>query len=115
MVTKKYEIDGTEQLLGILIWATSFVSLIVGPLLIWLIKGESPFVRDNAKMYFNLVITSVIYTAVSGILVFVLIGFVLLPIVGIWVVIMTVMGIVNSINGEVRSMPLVFDFLGVLN
>jgi uncharacterized Tic20 family protein len=60
----------------------------VGPLVIWLVKKDTmPFVEDQAKEALNFNITMMIAAAISWVLLFVLIGFILLPAVAIiWLV-----------------------------
>ena len=55
---------------------------ILGPLIIWLIKkDEYPFVDDQGKEALNFQISMTVYLIVSVLLCFVLVGFILLPIV----------------------------------
>ena len=70
----------TSQFLGL--------GCILGPLIIWLVKKDSmPFVDDQGKEALNFNITVAIAALVCGVLMFVLIGFVLLPLLGIaWLV-----------------------------
>lgn len=69
---------------------THFLGLgcIIGPLIIWLVKKDSmPFVDDQAKEALNFNITVAIAALVCGLLMFILVGIVLLPLLAIaWVV-----------------------------
>ncbi|WP_416925739.1 DUF4870 domain-containing protein [Ottowia sp.] len=57
---------------------------LLGPLIVWqLKKNEMPFVDDQGKEALNFQITVTLALLVSLLLIFVLIGFVLLPIVGL--------------------------------
>ena len=86
----------------------AFVAMaFLGPLLVLLVKGNtSPYVRAQAVESLNFQITTLIYAAVSFILVFVLVGFLLLLIVGIWWLVFTIIGSVKSANGEMYRYPL---------
>jgi uncharacterized protein len=79
----------------------------LGPLLVLLIKGnESPWIRKQAVESLNFQISILIYAIISGILLLVLIGFVLLPIVGLMWLIFTIMASVKVSNGEDYRYPL---------
>lgn len=86
----------------------AFVAMaFLGPLLVMLTKGnESAYVRRQAVESLNFQLSMLIYGAVSFVLVFVLIGFVLLPIVGVLWLVFTVLGTVRSSNGEEYRYPL---------
>jgi uncharacterized protein len=67
------------HLLTLLGYLVPFVS-ILAPLLIWQTTGkQSAFVTQHAKEALNFQISMLIYQIVAGLLIFVLIGFVLLP------------------------------------
>jgi uncharacterized Tic20 family protein len=74
---------------------------LLGPLIVWLVKrAEMPMVDQHGKEALNFQITVSIAMLVSGILCFVLIGFVLIPIVYIGAVILTIMAGVKVSNGD---------------
>ncbi|WP_163581882.1 DUF4870 domain-containing protein [Gracilibacillus saliphilus] len=104
--------NSDERLFGMLIYLLSFFTAIIGPLIIWMIKrDESAFIDFHGKEYFNFFISFTIYSIVSGILVVVLIGFVLLPIVGILFFIFTLIALFKAFNGEEYRIPLVIRFI----
>ena len=73
---------------------------LLGPLVIWQIKkNEMPFLDDQGKEALNFQITLTIAFLVSAILVFILIGFLLMLIVGIGGLVMTIIAAVNANNG----------------
>ena len=79
----------------------------LGPLLVLLIKGnESQWVRRQSVESLNFQISILIYAIVSGLLLLVLIGFVLLPLVGLFWLIFTIIGSVKASNGEDYRYPL---------
>jgi len=79
----------------------------LGPLLVLLIKGnESQWVRRQSVESLNFQISILIYAIVSGLLLLVLIGFVLLPLVGLFWLIFTIIGSVRASNGEDYRYPL---------
>jgi uncharacterized Tic20 family protein len=76
MVIKRYETDSNDMLFGIMVWVTSFFAPLLGPLLILLIKkGDSRFVEDTVRMYFNIMLTTFILGVIAGILKIILVGF----------------------------------------
>lgn len=89
---------------------SAFVALaFLGPLLVLLVKGNtSPYVRAQAVESLNFQITTLIYAAISFVLVFVLVGVLLLLVVGIWWLVFTIIGSVKSANGELYRYPLNF-------
>lgn len=82
------------------------------PLIVMMVKGnESAFVRRQAVESLNFQISMIIYAAVSGVLLFVLVGFILLPIVAIWWLVATILGAVKANNGEDNRFKLIFRFV----
>ncbi len=91
---------------------TGAVGFIVGPLVIWLIKKEEfPLVDENGKEALNFQISMVIYGAGAFILCFVFIGFLLLPALGIFDIVMVIIASVKVSNGEKFRYPLAIRFL----
>lgn len=86
----------------------AFVALaFLGPLIVLLVKGnQSAYVRAQAVESLNFQISILIYGIVSFVLAFVLIGFLLLPIVGLMWLVFTIIGSVKSSNGELYRYPL---------
>jgi len=76
-------------------------------LIIWLVKkDQSQFVADQAKESLNFQISLIIYAIVSGILVLVLIGFLLLAVVFIGGIVLTIIATLKANNGEHYRYPL---------
>lgn len=78
----------------------------VGPLVAWLLKSEDPETVEVAKEALNFNLSYLFYMLVSGVLMFVLIGFVLLPIVAITWFVLVILAAVRSADGEVYRYPL---------
>lgn len=82
------------------------------PLIVMMVKGnESAFVRRQAVESLNFQISMIIYAVVSGVLLLVLVGFILLPIVAIWWLVGTILGAVKANNGEDNRFKLIFRFV----
>lgn len=74
---------------------------LLGPLVVWLLKrAEMPLVERHGREALNFQITVSIAAVISFLLMFVLIGFVLIAIVGITALVLTVMAAVKVSNGE---------------
>ena len=87
------------------------VSAIV-PLIIFLIKkDDSPFVREHTRQSLNLQIMLLIAGFVSGLLMFVLIGFILLPLVVITGWVFQIIAAVKAYNGQMYRIPFVIDII----
>lgn len=79
---------------------------ILGPLIIWLVKKDTmPFVNEQGKESLNFQITVMIAVVICIPLIFVLIGLLLLPIVGIAALVFTIIGAVKANNGEHYRYP----------
>lgn len=79
----------------------------LGPLVVYLIfKDRSAFVRDQAAEALNFQITVFIAVWISGLLIFVGIGLVLLPIVALGALILMILAAVAANHGEVYRYPL---------
>ncbi len=79
----------------------------LGPLLVLLIKGnDSQWIRRQSVESLNFQISILIYAIVSAVLIIVLVGLILLPIVGIFWLVFTIIGSVKASNGEDYRYPL---------
>ena len=84
----------------------------LGPLIIWLLKkDESSAVDKHGKESLNFQISITIYAAIAWILMFLLIGFVLLPIVLAFNYIMIIIATLKAYNGKTFKYPLCIRLL----
>jgi len=80
---------------------------VIAPLIVYLMKkDESPFVADQSRESLNFQISLMIYALISGVLVVILIGFLLLAIIWVVGVILTIIASVKAANGEAYRYPL---------
>lgn len=85
---------------------------VVVPLIIWLVKrGESPEIDAIGKEVLNFQISYTIYSVIAGGLCFVLIGFVILPIVLIVWLVSIIIAAVKTSNGVSYRYPFTIRFL----
>lgn len=79
---------------------------VLAPLVIWLTKGKTdPEVEMHSREVLNFQITITIASLVALALVFVLIGFVLVPLVGLTHVLLTLFGAWHASKGELLRYP----------
>ena len=79
---------------------------VIGPLIIWQVKKDTmPFVADQGKEALNFNITIANAAIISFMLIFVVIGFVLMPLVGLVWLIFTILGAIKANNGEAYRYP----------
>lgn len=82
------------------------------PLLVLLVKGNSsPYVRAHAVESLNFQINALVWTVVFSLLLFVLIGFVLLPIYGVFYLVCVVIGTARASQGGFFRYPLTFRII----
>ncbi|MFK3936388.1 DUF4870 domain-containing protein [Alkalihalobacillus sp. NPDC078783] len=106
------EPSSDDRVLAMLIYVSSFFTTIIGPLIIWLVKKDnSPFVDKHGKEYFNFIISYTIYSVVGFITLAILVGFIILPVVGLMWFIFTIVGAVKAYNGEWYRIPLTIPFI----
>lgn len=80
---------------------------IAGPLIIWCLKkDEMPLVNDQGKEALNFQITMTLAFIVAGLSIFILVGFVLLPAVWLFDVILTIIAAVKANEGVAFRYPL---------
>ena len=78
----------------------------LGPLIIWFIaRPDQPFVKHHAAEALNFQITVTIAAIVSGLLVLVLIGLILLPVVVIGALVLQIMAAIAANRGEWYRFP----------
>jgi len=113
------ELSSDERNWGMLCHLSAFAGLllptmghIIGPLAVWLIKkNELPFVDDQGKEALNFQITMTIVGVFAGLSMLVLIGFILLPAVVLFDLVMTIMAAIKASNGEWFRYPLTIRFV----
>lgn len=96
-----------SQYAGLLI---PFANLIA-PIVIWQIKkNEMPELDAHGKAVVNWQISMLIYAVVSAVLMFVLVGFLMLAVLGILFLVFPLIGTIKANNGELWHYPLTIKF-----
>lgn len=84
---------------------------IIGPLVVWQMKKDLPFVSDQGKEALNFQITVSIAAVVCIFLMIILIGFLLLPLLGIASFVLTIIAGLKANNGEEYRYPIALRFI----
>ena len=85
---------------------------VIAPLIIWTLKkDEYPHVDDQGKEALNFQISITVYILLSVLLIFVVIGIPLLIILGLFWLIMTVIGAINANDGNKYRYPFTIKFI----
>jgi uncharacterized Tic20 family protein len=97
-MAKETGMAALAHILGLLTW-------VVGPLVIYL-ASDDEFAKENAANALNWQIMFTIYFTVSAVLVIALIGFLLMPLVGLLDLIFCILAAVKASDGEAWEYPL---------
>ncbi|MEQ2529703.1 DUF4870 domain-containing protein [Robertmurraya yapensis] len=103
--------SNNDRLFAAAIYIISFFTVFVGPLVIWIIKRDSPYVNYHGKEYFNFFITYVIYSTISCLLMLVLIGFITIWIVGLLYFVFTIIAAIKAFEGSTYRIPFIIRFI----
>ena len=108
-----------DKTMAMLCHLLSFIGLIgvpfgniLGPLVLWLIKKDQDALVDaTGKEVLNFQISAFIYAVICGLLFFVFIGVILLPILIILVIVYTIIGAVKANEGQLYRYPFTIRFI----
>ena len=82
---------------------------IIGPLVVWQVKkDESPFIDEHGREAVNFQISYMIYFIVAVLSVFLLVGFLLIPIVAVAQVVFVIIAAIKANSGESYKIPFIF-------
>jgi uncharacterized Tic20 family protein len=88
------------------------LGFLVGPLIVWLVKRDDhPFINEQGKEAVNFQITMMGAAILCVPLIFVAIGILLLPLIGIFDLVMTIIAGIKASNGEHWRYPLTIRFV----
>jgi hypothetical protein len=101
-----------EKNMAMLIYILGIVTGFIAPLIIWLLKKDSmPFVNDQGKEVLNFQITTILAWIVCVLLSFIIIGFFLMPVVGLAYLILMIMGALKAKDGIAYRFPFALRLL----
>lgn len=85
---------------------------LVAPVIIWQTqKAEYPILEAHGKVVINWIISELIYGAICSVLLFVIIGFPMLMILGILGVVFPIIGGIKANNGELWRYPMTINII----
>lgn len=112
------QIEKQEKDMALLVHAASFSGYLIpfgsilGPLIVWLMKrDESAFVNQAGINCLNFKISMMIYFMVGFVLMFILVGFVIVPALAILDIIVTILAMVRASEGSHYRYPLSIQFI----
>ena len=101
-----------EKTMAILAHILALVSSFVGPLVIYLVKKDSSlYVTEHAKESLNFQITMFILYIISGILVIVLIGFLLISLLAITNFVLIIIATIKASENKMYRYPFNFRLI----
>ena len=80
---------------------------ILGPLIVWLAKrNDSPEINEHGKESLNFQISMLIYNVIAAVLCLVLIGFIILPILHIFNLVLVIVASIQASEGKFYRYPI---------
>lgn len=103
---------GYDSSLVLVSYILAIFTLVIGPLLIWVLKkDDDPATAEALRHVANFGLSYTIYAFIAWLTTVVLIGFVLGPIVHIATFIFIAIGIYKTVNGELYKPPFTLDII----
>jgi len=88
---------------------------IIGFLIVLVAKKDDDYAMFYAKQSLVLFIASLVAQVIASVLVIVLIGLLLLPLVGLATIILWIVGLVFSLSGEKKYLPVIGKYADKIN
>ena len=111
-----YEVSSNSRNLAMVSHLSAFVAFfgipsLVGPLVLWLLNRDDPFVEGQAKEALNFNISFLLYGVVAAISIVLLVGLLVLPAVLITWFVLVIVASVKAANGEDYRYPVTIRFV----
>ncbi len=111
-----YEVSSDSRNLAMLSHLSAFVAFVgipslVGPLVVWLLNRDDPYVEAQAKEALNFNISFFLYGLVAGISIILLVGILALPAVVVTWFVLVIVASVKAANGENYRYPFTIRFV----
>lgn len=101
-----------EKLFAAAIYAISYFTAFIGPIVIWVLKkDESSFVDFHGRQYLNFLFSYIVYFTIAAILIIILIGLVFVWLLGILQLVFTIVAAIKAFEGKEYEIPFVIRFL----
>ena len=111
-----YEVSSNSRNLAALSHLSAFITFVgipslVGPLVMWLLNRDDPFVEQQAKDALNFNISFLLYGVVATFSIILLVGLIALPVVLITWFVLVIVAAVKAGNGENYQYPFTIRFV----
>ncbi len=111
-----YQVSSQSRNLAALSHLSAFITFVgipslVGPLVMWLLNRDDPFVEEQAKDALNFNISFLIYGVVAAFSIILLVGLVALPVVLVTWFVLVIVAAVKASNGEDYRYPFTIRFV----
>lgn len=100
-----------EKTMAILSHILALLTGFIAPLIIYLVKKDSPYVMAHARESLNFQITMAIAIFASWLLVFILVGLILLPVVYIADLVFIIIATIRASENKLYKYPLSIRFI----
>jgi uncharacterized protein len=102
-------VSSEEKTQALLCWILGLFIGIISPLIFYFISKDKPFTYVHAAQCLGVHLAALVLYVISGILCFVGIGFFLIPLVGVYVLVISILGAVAANNGQPYNPPVTAD------
>lgn len=111
-----YQVSSQSRNLAALSHLSAFITFVgipslVGPLVMWLLNRDDPFVEEQAKDALNFNISFLIFGVVAAFSIILLVGLVALPVVLVTWFVLVIVAAVKASNGEDYRYPFTIRFV----
>ena len=111
-----YEVSSQSRNLATLSHLSAFITFVgipslVGPLVMWLLNRDDPYVEEQAKDALNFNISFLIYGVAAAISIILLVGLIALPVVLVTWFVLVIVAAVKASNGEDYRYPFTIRFV----
>lgn len=111
-----YEVSSQSRNLATLSHLSAFVSFVgipslIGPLVMWLVHRDDPFVEEQARDALNFNISFLIYGVVAAFSIVLLVGLIALPVVLVTWFVLVIVAAVKASRGEDYQYPFTIRFV----
>ena len=100
-----FEINQDSKNIALLLWIGTFFFGFIPGLILFFVKADDAYIKEQSKEALNWSITAFIGYMVAGILSFIVIGVILFPIIGICHLVFCIMGAIATSKGNNFKVP----------
>ncbi|MGC9239986.1 MAG: DUF4870 domain-containing protein [Acidithiobacillus sp.] len=100
-----------ERNLAVIMDIAMFFFFFFSPLIVYLLKSESTFLREQAKESLNMNITVTIFSIISGFLSFIVIGLIGLFVIGLYLLVTVILAAIANSKGDLYRYPFILRLI----